>query len=110
MARNASHETNNVKTKSASWTVLADDDIYIVSATSTATFPIIAGVAASGLPPIPAGKTYTFIATGAVTMTFTAGGSDTFPVGKAVVNADGEYATFISDGVSKWYTIAGLIA
>ncbi len=102
MARNPSHETANVKTKAASWTVLADDDIYIVNTTSTATFPLAASV--------PAGKTYTFIATGAVTMTFTAAGSDTFPVGKAVVNADGEYGTFISDGVSKWFTIAGLIA
>lgn len=102
MARNPSHESNNVKTKTASFSVLADDDIFIVSATSTATFPLAAAV--------PAGKTYTFIATGAVTMTFTAAGSDTFPVGKAVVNADGEYGTFLSDGVSKWFTIAGLIS
>lgn len=109
MPRNPSHESNNVKTKAASWTVLADDDVYIVNTTSTATFPVIAGVAGS-LPAIPAGKTFTFIATGAVTMTFTAGGSDTFPVGKAVVNADGEVACFMSDGVSKWYTVFGLIS
>lgn len=102
MARNPSHETNSFVSTAVSRTVLASDDIILVTATSTMTFPLANSVAA--------GKTFTFLASGATTITFTAAGSDTFPTGKAVVNADGEYGTFLSDGVSKWYTIAGLIA
>ncbi len=102
MARNPSHETNNFKTKAVSFTVLPDDDVFLVTASSTATFPLATAVAA--------GKTYTFLASGSTTITFTAAGSDTFPVGKAVCNADGEFGAFMSDGVSKWYTVGGLIA
>lgn len=102
MARNPSHETNNFISTAISRTVLPSDDIILVTVTATMTFPLAAAV--------PAGKTLTFIASGAVTITFTAAGSDTFPTGKAVVNADGEYGTFLSDGVSKWFTISGLIS
>ena len=89
-------------TSGTNFTIVPSDDVFLVAGTCTATFPLAAAVAA--------GKSYLFIAAAATTMTFAAAGSDTFPVGLAVVNAAGEVGEFISDGVSKWYTARGLIA
>lgn len=109
MAGQPSFETN-FSNVTATYQALASDDVVYGSANSfTVTLPKIVPAAVAStwtLPATPSGQRITVIA-GSGTITVAAASGDTIATpGSLTSLTTGLWATYVSDGVSKWLTIS----
>jgi len=94
----------------ATYQALFSDDVVYGSANSfTVTLPKIVAAAVAQtwtVPPIPGGQRITVIA-GSGTITVAAASGDTIATpGSLTSLTTGLWATYVSDGVSKWLTLS----